>query len=81
MAKKWCEFCKKYEHLKTPEILCLKCTIDVLSMTDENQYMYEMFQTISLDHSALKGNKGILIHQYEVGKYCVYHFKGYPKFL
>lgn len=81
MAREWRDFCRKYEHLKTPETLYVECTIDDPSITDENQCMYELAQTISPDHPALRDSSDLLLHRYEGGKYAVYHFKGRPQFL
>lgn len=77
----WCDFIKKYEYLISDDTLYLDCTIDDPSITDENQCMYELCQTVSYDHPALKEHPEILLHKFEGGKYGVYHFKGYPRFL
>lgn len=77
----WCDFIKKYEYLISDDTLYLDCTIDDPSITDENQCMYELCQTVSYDHPALKERPEILLHKFEGGKYGVYHFKGYPRFL
>lgn len=81
MSKEWCAFIKKYEKLASSDTLYVDCTIDDPSITDENSCMYELCQTISPDHPALKENTGIFTHRFEGGKYAVYHFKGFPQFL
>ena len=70
-----------YEHLATEDTLYIECTIDDPSITDENNCMYELCQTISPEHPVLKENTEILTHSFEGGKYAVYHFKGFPQFL
>ena len=81
MSEEWCAFIKKYEKLASPDTVYIDCTIDDPSITDENSCMYELCQTISPDHLALKENAGIFTHSFEGGKYAVYHFKGFPQFL
>ena len=81
LPEEWCRFIDKYEHLATEETLYIECTIDDPSITDEDHCMYELCQTISPDSPALKNNKELLIHNFEGGKYAVYHFKGFPQFL
>ena len=49
--------------------------------TDEDNCMYELCQTISPEHPALKENTGIFTHSFDGGTYAVYHFKGFPQFL
>lgn len=77
----WGEFVKKYAFLADDDTLYLDCTVDDPSITDENQCMYELCQTVSPDHPALKEHPEILLHSFEGGKYGVYHFKGHPQFL
>ncbi len=81
LPEEWCEFIKKYEHLSSADTIYIEATIDDPSITDENRCMYELCQTISPNHPALKENTGILTHAYEGGKYAVYHYKGFPQFL
>ena len=81
LPEEWCAFMGKYEHLATKDTLYIECTIDDPSITDENQCMYELCQTISQNHPALQENPDILTHDFEGGKYAVYHFKGFPQFL
>ena len=81
LPKEWCDFIKKYEHLSSKDTLYIECTIDDPSITDEDKCMYELCQTVSPDHPALKEDAGILTHKYDGGKYAVYHFKGFPQFL
>ena len=77
----WCEFIEKYSHLATEETMYIECTIDDPSITDEDNCMYELCQSVSLNNPGLKESEGILTHKFEGGKYAVYHFKGYPQFL
>ena len=81
LPEEWCAFMGKYEHLATKDTLYIECTIDDPSITDENQCMYELCQTISQNHPTLQENPDILTHDFEGGKYAVYHFKGFPQFL
>jgi len=81
LPEEWCEFIKKYEHLSSADTIYIEATIDDPSITDENRCMYELCQTISPYHPALKENTGILTHTFEGGKYAVYHYKGFPQFL
>lgn len=43
--------------------------------------MYELCQTVIPDHPVLKDHPEILLHDFEGGKYAVYHFKGVPQLL
>ena len=81
LPNEWCLFLDKYRHLASENTLYMECTIDDPSITDHNQGMYELCQTISTDHPALKENKDLLVREFEGGKYAVYHFKGVPQFL
>ena len=81
LAKEWCIFIEKYQHLATKDTLYIECTIDDPSITDENNCMYELCQTISPDHPALKENTDLLTHVFDGGMYAVYHFRGYPRFM
>lgn len=81
LPEEWCKFIKKYEHLSSEDTLYIECTIDDPSITDEDRCMYELCQTISPDHPALKEDISIFTHTFEGGKYAVYHFRGFPQFL
>lgn len=81
LPEEWCAFINKYQHLSSADTLYLESTIDDPSITDENCCMYEMCQTISPNHPALKDNPHIMTHTFAGGKYAVYHFKGYPQML
>ncbi len=65
LPKEWCLFVDKYEYLAAPDTLYIECTIDDPSITDENNCMYELCQTISPSHPALKENTDILTHDYD----------------
>lgn len=77
----WSKFIKKYEFLVSDDTLYMDCTIDDPSITDENRCLYELCQTVAPDHPALKEHPELLLHTFEGGRYGVYHFKGYPRFL
>lgn len=81
MDNEWCDFENKYAYLKTKDTIYLDCTIDDPSVTDENGCLYELCQSVSPNHPALKEHPEILTHKFEGGKHGVYHFKGYPQFL
>ena len=81
LPEQWCRFIKKYEHLASENTIYMESTIDDPSITDEDRCMYELCQTISPAHPALKEDSGILTHTFEGGKYAVYHYKGFPQLL
>lgn len=81
LPEEWCRFVRKYEHLASENTIYIECTIDDPSITDENNCMYELCQTIQPDHPALKENSIIFTHTFDGGKYAVYHHKGFPQFL
>ena len=81
MKKEWCDFIEKYCDLATKDTLYVECTIDDPSITNEDNCMYELCQTISPKELAKINRDDILTHEFEGGKYAVYHFKGYPNFL
>lgn len=81
LPEEWCKFIQKYEYLATEDTMYIECTIDDPSITDEDNCMYELCQTISPDHPALKENTDIFTHSFDGGTYAVYHFKGFPQFL
>lgn len=43
--------------------------------------MYELCQTVIPDDQKLKEHPEVLLHDFEGGKYAVYHFKGIPQLL
>ena len=81
LSKEWCTFIEKYEYLSSEDTLYIECTIDDPTITDEDHCMYELCQTITPDHPELAKNPMILTHNFDGGKYAVYHFAGYPRFL
>lgn len=81
LPQEWCNFMAKYEHLADKDTMYIECTIDDPSITDENNCMYELCQSISPHHPVLKEDKSLFTHDFEGGKYAVYHFKGFPQFL
>ena len=81
LPKEWCAFIEKYHPLATKDTLYIECTIDDPSITDEDNCMFELCQTIDPEHPALKENPALLTHSFDGGKYAVYHFKGFPQFL
>jgi len=81
LAEEWRRFMEKYRYLCTENTLFLECTIDDPSITNEDECMYELCQTVDPDHPMVKDNPELAIHRFGGGKYAVYHFKGYPQFL
>lgn len=81
LPDEWCRFIEKYEHFATEETRYIECTIDDPSITDEDHCMYELCQTVSPRQLEMKKNENILLHNFQGGKYAVYHFKGFPQFL
>ena len=80
MSEEWCKFVEKYRNFVTDDTLYIECTIDDPSITDENQCMYELCQTIRPDSPALKDAE-FLTQTFDAGKYAVYHFKGFPQLM
>ena len=81
LPEEWCKFIVKYKYLVTEDTQYIECTIDDPSITDENKCMYELCQTISPEHPLLNEQPDILTHDFEGGKYAVYHFRGFPQLL
>lgn len=81
LQEEWCKFIEKYKYLVTEDTQYIECTIDDPTITDENKCMYELCQTISPGHPLLQEQSDILTHDFEGGKYAVYHFRGFPQFL
>lgn len=81
LSEEWCAFIDKYEYLAAEDTVYVECTIDDPSITDEDNCMFELCQTISPEHPALKEKTSLLTHDFKGGKYAVYHFKGYPQLL
>ena len=81
LPEEWCRFIEKYEHLAAKDTVYIECTLDDPSITDEDNCMYELCQTIAPDHPALREHTDIFTHTLDGGKYAVYHFKGFPQFL
>ena len=71
LPEEWCKFIQKYEYLATEDTMYIECTIDDPSITDEDNCMYELCQTISPDHPALKENTDIFTHSLDRGTYDV----------
>ena len=81
LPDEWCDFIEKYKYFSTEDTLYIECTIDDPSITDENCCMYELCQTVMPDDQKLKEHPEVLLHDFEGGKYAVYHFKGVPQLL
>lgn len=81
LPDEWCDFIEKYKYFSTEDTLYIECTIDDPSITDENCCMYELCQTVMPDDQKLKEHPEVLLHDFEGGKYAVYHFKGIPQLL
>lgn len=84
------DFRKKSEQLVEQSSFAHGISIDELEKSenlitveklDSFLVVYELCQTISPAHLALKEGSGILTHIFEGGKYAVYHYKGFPQFL
>lgn len=76
LPKEWCTFIEKYEHLATEDTIYIECTIDDPSITDKDHCMYELCQTISPDHPALKNHTDIFTHDFShliIQTACVPH--------
>lgn len=81
LPDEWCDFIEKYKYFSTEDTLYIECTIDDPSITDENCCMYELCQTVMPDDQKLKEHPEVLLHDFEGGKYAVYHFKGITQLL
>lgn len=81
LPEEWCIFIEKYQHLADETTMYIECTIDDPSITDEDNCMYELCQTVSPDSPVLKEDPDILTRDFAGGKYAVYHFKGFPQFM
>lgn len=81
LPEEWCIFIEKYQHLADETTIYIECTIDDPSITDEDNCMYELCQTVSPDSPVLKEETDILTRDFAGGKYAVYHFKGFPQFM
>lgn len=63
LPQEWCNFMAKYEHLADKDTMYIECTIDDPSITDENNCIYELCQSISPDHQVLKEDKSLFTHE------------------
>nr|MCR4925886.1 AraC family transcriptional regulator [Clostridiales bacterium] len=54
IGDEWCAFQKKYKHLFKEDSLYIECTVDDPSITDEDECLYELCQTIEPNCQELK---------------------------
>ena len=78
MPSQWCSFIEKYSYLKTDDTLYIECTLDDPSITDENNCLYEICQTVDKTDRRISN---LSTTKFTGGKYAVYHYKGWPEFL
>ena len=78
MPSQWCSFIEKYSYLKTDDTLYIECTLDDPSITDEDNCLYEICQTVDKTDRRISN---LSTTKFTGGKYAVYHYKGWPEFL
>ena len=78
MPSQWCSFIEKYSYLKTNDTLYIECTLDDPSITDEDNCLYEICQTVDKTDRRISN---LSTTKFTGGKYAVYHYKGWPEFL
>ena len=78
MPLEWCNFIDKYSYLKTDDTLDIECTLDDPSITDEDNCLYEICQTVEAKDPRISNLSTSL---FLGGKCAVYHYKGWPEFL
>ena len=78
MPSQWCSFIEKYSYLKTDDTLYIECTLDDPSITDEDNCLYEICQTVDKTDRRISN---LSTTMFTGGKYAVYHYKGWPEFL
>lgn len=78
MPSQWCSFIEKYSYLKTDDTLYIECTLDDPSITDEDNCLYEICQTVDKTDRRITN---LSTTKFTGGKYAVYHYKGWPEFL
>ncbi|MDD6842093.1 MAG: AraC family transcriptional regulator, partial [Spirochaetales bacterium] len=78
MPSEWCNFIYKYSYLKTDDTLYIECTLDDPSITDEDNCLYEICQTVEPNDPRISN---LSTSMFLGGKCAVYHYKGWPEFL
>ena len=78
MPLEWCNFIDKYSYLKTDDTLYIECTLDDPSITDEDNCLYEICQTVEAKDPRISNLSTSL---FLGGKCAVYHYKDWPEFL
>ena len=78
MPLEWCNFIDKYSYLKTDDTLYIECTLDDPSITDEDNCLYEICQTVEAKDPRISN---LSTSMFLGGKCAVYHYKGWPEFL
>ncbi|MGN1343449.1 MAG: GyrI-like domain-containing protein [Traorella sp.] len=81
LSEEWAKFINKYKYLSNEDTIYIESTIDDPSITDENNCLYELCQTISPKQLPFINKQKILTSTFKGGKYAIYHYKGYPQFL
>lgn len=78
MPSEWCNFIYKYSYLKTDDTLYIECTLDDPSITDEDNCLYEICQTVEPNDPRISN---LSTSMFLGGKCAVYHYNGWPEFL
>ena len=78
MPLEWCNFIHKYSYLKSDDTLYIECTLDDPSITDEDNCLYEICQTVEPNDPRISNLSTSL---FLGGKCAVYHYKDWPEFL
>ena len=78
MPLEWCNFIHNYSYLKNDDTLYIECTLDDPSITDEDNCLYEICQTVEAKDPRISNLSTSL---FLGGKCAVYHYKGWPEFL
>ena len=78
MPLEWCNFIHKYSYLKSDDTLYIECTLDDPSITDEDNCLYEICQTVEAKDPRISNLSTSL---FLGGKCAVYHYKDWPEFL
>ena len=78
MPLEWCNFIHKYSYLKSDDTLYIECTLDDPSITDEDNCLYEICQTVEAKDPRISN---LSTSMFLGGKCAVYHYKDWPEFL
>lgn len=77
----WRNFVKKYKNFVTKETKYIEGIFDDPFITDEDNCMYELCQTIENDRYRLEEKSSVMTQFLGGGEYAIYHFVGNPKFI